>query len=352
MNFEDDEFVYDVHKGKNKASKKSKMLDDISQFECAEPVLPSAYVINRFTEGSQKKKKDKSPKKEVEVEVQPSGDSEWLDAILDFKMPKKKDMKKKSVKDFLGFDIDDDGNPVKKKKKGKHKGGQQTNYRKEFESESTMLRNLYLEQSKFTDSLQKKYDAMNNTKSSARGIGKFTTDLIEEITAARSATLQIVKEQIALKKNIADLTMKERKEFGVGDSLNSDNAMYASTFMNELLKAGRSSILGASGSSYPSYDSEQADPEALTQELIDSLPEGTEAVPSYIQHENDNVEIVVIVSEDGTYRFEARTGDGDVLDDYELPAKSKMQFNYSTHIATDYFGRKYKFESDFPDPND
>ena len=110
----------------------------------------------------------------------------------------------------------------RKKKKKKKKKGEMIDYNKEFEIEAALYKNLLQEQNRFTDSLQKEYDRLKSAKSTARGISKTMTDLIENITQARSLSLQIVDKTVGLKKTTADLMMKQRKEFGASLENNSD----------------------------------------------------------------------------------------------------------------------------------
>lgn len=344
MLFEEDVFGY------NDTPKKQRdILDELDEIDDTDTdvfsaMAPSKFQVKQYSEDKGKKKK----KTTIEVSDYSSpddspADTEWLDSIMSFKSPKKK--KLKHSKGFTGFEIDENGEVIKgKKKKGKHKKGKgPTNYRKEFESEATMLRSLYTDHTKFVDGLQRKYDVMNNTKSSARGIGKFTTDLIETISTARNTQLSIIKEQIALKSKIADLTMKERKEFGTGDEGQSDSSMYASSFMNEILRNGHKTVIenAEPGGAYSDEDA-ALDAEDLAQALNDAM--GGEEMSPYLEYENENVKVYVVCHNDGEWDFEARYPNGDVARDYPLPSRSRMSFNKSTMMATDEHGRRYPLD--------
>ncbi len=342
MLLDKDEIIYDADPPKKKS-----VIDDLDALDdmdsdIASAMAPSKFQVRQFSEDKPKKKKSET----VDVsESMPDddADSDWLDSVSSFKVPKKK--KLKHAKGFSGFEVDENGNIVKgQKKKGKHKNKNgPTNYRKEFETEENMLRTLYMDQSKFTDSLQKKYDAMNGTKSSARGIGKFTTDLIEAISTARSTQLSIVKEKIALKSKIADLGMKERKEFGGGNDSMADNSAYASSFMNEILRTGHKTILEDVNTAVDSgIEDTPVDGDSISQELFDDA-EG-EPISPFIEMENQNVKVYVICHNDGEWEFEARTPDGMPVDNYPLPTKTKMTFNKSTMMATDAHGRRFPLD--------
>lgn len=343
MLYDEDLIIYDSEAPRKKSIVDE--LDELDEMDIGSAMAPSKFKVRQYSEEKGKKKK-KSETIDVSDFNSPDDDSvdpDWLDSVSSFKVPKKK--KLKHAKNFSGFEIDENGDIVKgKKKKGKHKNKKgPTNYRKEFETEATMLRTLYTDQSKFTDSLQKKYDAMNSTKSSARGIGKFTTDLIEAISTSRNTQLSIVKEQISLKSKIADLSMKERKEFGGGSDIMADTSAYASSFMSEILRTGHKTILeGVDTSGSYNIDDAPIDGDAIAQELIDGVD--GESVSPFIEYEDQNVKVYVVCHNNGEWEFEARLPDGNVVPDYPLPSRTKMSFNKSMMIATDAHGRRYPLD--------
>ena len=354
MAYDEDIFELNAKSSSKKEKKKNKASDLLLDLtSISEEILqPSSSVVNKIVAQKDEKEKKKKRKEEKLFEKSAAEDqdepenNEWLDMILSYGTQDSKIKKKKyNSKDYLDVDFDEDGTVKKKKKKGKKKKGKGlTDFNKEFETEANMLRTLYVEQSKFTDSLQKKYDAMNNSKSSARGIGKFTTDLINSITTARNTQLSIVAKNMDLKKTIADLTFKEKKEFGDPDAIGNDNNMYASSFMKELLSNGRGNIVGSSDSFGNIDGNEVYDSEELINELQDSFGESQSNERDFIDFENMDVQVFVVVDDNGSYKFEARDKDGNVVPEYPLPNKSKMSFNKSTMIATDNYGRKYPLE--------
>lgn len=347
MSYDEDVFELNVKKKDKKKKKTDDLIFELTSVS-EDPLQPSSSIVTRLAnqkEEKHKKKKAKLAPQHDDDDVDSNENTEnveWLDSILEYgsKGGKRKGKKYQS-KDYLGVEFDEDGNVTHKKKKGKKKNKKGlTDYHKEFETEASMLRSLYVDQSKFTDSLQKKYDAMNGTKSSARGIGKFMNDLIMSITSARSTQLSIVAKTMDLKKTIADLSFKEKKEFGDPDASTNDNAMYASSFMKELLTTGRSNVVG---SSEPIVDDNEV---MNSDDLIDGIDSeyDDDSGHDFIDFENMNVKVYVIVDDSGAYRFEARDEDGNVVPGYPLPNKSKMSFNRSTMMATDNYGRKYPLE--------
>lgn len=294
------------------------------------------------------KKAEEAEKEEYITEMKSlSGEDDDLNFAFE-SVKKKKKKKKKNRKKFNElFGITDDEDEEKKDKK--KKDGQPINHKKDFDAELTLLRSMQVEQSKFVDSLQKKYDQLENSKSSSRGIGKFTTDLINSITTARSTNLQIVNAMIATKKSVADMNFKERKEFG--NSNTSENASlvnYASTYLKTMMDAGRGNIANPSDNNSQGYDS--ADDDDLFDGINDSLGEEnrSDETLSYLKYENRGVKINVIWHDDlndddpNKYEFQAVDKDGVELDDYPLPEHTRMSINRSTSIATDLYGNKYR----------
>lgn len=229
----------------------------------------------------------------------------------------------------------------KKKKKKKKKENEPTDFSKEFEPEVALLDNLLSEQSRFVSSLQQKYDRMESQKSSARGTGKFTTDLISNINQARQLSAQLIDKKISTKKAIAELEMKERKELGA--NLNSDDV---NNFAAEYLKNIISNRPEMSGS-YGNYEIGDVDDEGLISAIDSNIDdERGDEVAAYLKYENMDVTIKVVMNPDDLddYDFIAETKDGEILDDYPLPEHTTLSLNRSTMIATDAYGKKYHAE--------
>lgn len=230
----------------------------------------------------------------------------------------------------------------KKKKKKKKKKGELTDYKKEFEPEAALLRNLLIEQNKYVDSLQKEYDYIASHKSSSRGINKNMTDLMDNITQARNLSMQLVDKHVNLKKTIADLSMKERKEkagtLGEGDNL----ADFASSYLKQMISDRAQYINGVGSAEIGDYTSEE-----MANFVTENIGESDRSVEAdkYLEYENMNVTIYLHINsqDDGDYYYEAVAEDGTILNDYPLPLKeTKFNINRSTDIATDTYGVKYQ----------
>lgn len=319
-------------------------LDDVDDFV---PLPKSIFTKEQKEEKHSKDKKKKKKAKEVvdeEYLMSTDLDDDWATTLSSFKVPK---TKKKSKNIFSHVNLKDD---KKKKKKDKKGGG--VNHKKDFEPEMILLRNLQIDQNKFVDSLQKKYNQLENTKSTARGVGKYTTDLINSITSARSLSMQLVDRIISTKKTIADLDFKERKEFGSDNNSEQQNLTnYASTYLKQMMTVGRNNVVGQQ----EAYDNFDTMDDSDTDDLFDSISESLgetdrdESVEKYLQYENDNVQVEVIWNDDAPddnldlkYDYIAINQSGDIVEDYPLPEKTKLNINRSTQTATDIYGNKYR----------
>lgn len=299
-------------------------LDEIDTFD--DPTASTFLVSNTKREDKEKKKASADP---VDEEVDNAG--LWLATLSDLSLRK---IKGRAPKNFL--------NPKEKKKKKKHNKNDPKNFKKEFEPEVALVDNLLIEQTRFVDSLQQKYDRMEGLKSTARGMGKFTTDLISNINQARQLAAQLVDKKISVKKTIADLEMKERKEIGAALNDSEDLNNYAATFLKNIMSS-RADIAGYGGD----ISIEDVDDSTVGDVLESSIDDERSAdVAAYLKYENAGVKVICLVNPDDLddYEFIAETKDGEILTDYPLPDLNGITLNRSTMIATDAYGQKYQAE--------
>ena len=333
-----DEIIFNA-KMPSKKSKRKSLLDELESIDSESTAPLMSSLFDKQKEAKKKEKEEKKAKKEAE---EADDDDEDFMSFIKATSPKTKKGKK------FKFNVNY-GDEKKKKKKDKDKSI--VNHKKDFEPEMMILRNLQMDQDKFVDSLQKKYDQMENTKSTARGVGKYTTDLINTITSARATSLQIVDKIISTKKTIADLDFKERKEFGSNNNSEQTNlANYASTYLKQMMTVGRNNVVGEQ-SSHSVDDVDSEDTDDLFSSIDESLgdTDRSDEVDKYLKYENDNIEVKVVwydgKSDDDIrekYDFIAEDPNGNIIDDYPLPEKTKMSINRSTEMATDLYGNKYK----------
>ena len=300
------------------------------------PPKPSDYAANSgFLPSNFLTKK---AKKKHSIQVPEQNEDEWLSALMDANDVKIKRGKHRN-------DIFDEALGGKKKKKKKNKDkNEPTDYKKEFETEAALLRNLMIDQSHFVESLQKEYDFLKSSKSSSRGINKNMTDLIANITSGRSLTTQLVEKQIALKKSIAELSMKERKELSGGLTEGENLADFASSYLKQMISERQQLLTGGSTDIGDYNINEMAD--ILNNNLTtgDNYEDRPDEVEKYLEYEDRNVKIWVYMNQNDTedYEFVALDEDDDEIEDYPLPVKTTLSVNRSTNIATDTFGQKYQ----------
>lgn len=335
---EDDYGSLDELTGKKKSKKRSNILDDLRDIEDSDFDIPDAQshqnssVLPDYMLGEPKKKKKK---KKDEDDYDPD---EWFDELLSYQGGV--EVSKKNSKGHL-FGDDIFGKKKKKKKKGKN--GNLVDFKQEFEPEMALYKNLLVAQNKFTDSLQREYDAIKSVKSSSRGVSKQMSDLIENITAARSLSMQLVDKHVNAKKLIADLTLKQKKEFGITDGDGNDMSNFASNYLREMIN-NRQQIVDPTGQADIADYSE----EELNLEIDEMLEddERPEEIDKYLEYENRDVTIYVVITDDDVenYEFEARDSDDNVIYDYPMPGHTKLSINRSTNIATDAYGQKFQIE--------
>ena len=323
---------------------KKDLLSKLEDMEDERYTNDYGYSTDSFLPSSSFKKKKK---KDEDVDT---GSDSWFNDIIvsshvkvDKKGSKKKNKKLFSFESYSEYDE----NGKKKKKKKKKDKEKLVDYRKEFENESSLYKALLVDQSKFTDSLQKEYDLIRSTKSSARGINKITSELIENINSARSLSMQLIDKQVNIKKHIADLSMKQRKELGAGAMDDSNLAEFGSSYMKQLLDNRHLFSGGGDVTVNDMSDDDILDGISIS---LDNIQEGdyvntarSSETDKYLKYEGSDVNVNIVITNDDieNYEFRAIDKNGEVIDDYPLPYKSSISVNRSTDIATDAYGVKY-----------
>ena len=313
------------------------------------------YGSNAFiTEDTVVDKKKKSKKKKREEETaSTTGSGDWFTDFMDNIHAAEVGATRRPRG---GTDIEDIiYGKKKKKKKKKKKDGEPTDFKKEFETENMRYTNLLRDQTKFTASLQATYDALAGRKASGRGMTKNEQDLIANITSARSLCTQLVDKRTNLKKLTTELSLKERKELGLGADLDGGGlGEFGSAYLKKLiderhmLEQGGSDII---------YDMDEEDVgEALQDRLnapVDDKDKDlytdtdrTAESEAYLRYENANITTYVSInsSDESDWYYVARDPEGNEVNDYPLPCSSIGSINRSTNIMTDEFGQKYQIE--------
>ena len=312
--------------------KKRSLLDEYDELELEEP----AMSFNKFRPSEIKKEKETSElaKSVDEDEI----DDDWLGVLSQWKTPKVKTHKNYRNSDVFDFLHGESGK--KKKKKKKEKEGPK-DYYDDFAPEIGLMKNMLEDATKFTDSLQKRYYALESTKSSARGVGKFTTDLISSINQSRSVSSQLLNNITSLKKSIADLNMKERKEAAAANGGDGEDlSNFSASFLRKLIQQDRSDA-AMYGDAVPISGDEDDIFDNISELLADNGR--SDEVDKYLKYENRNVELVAYVDPDtDAYEIKAIAEDGEELYDYPIPEVERMDINHSTEIATDEYHTRYR----------
>ncbi len=318
----------------NKKSKREKILEQLDELD-NEEIIPQKTTENNSSNflpsslSPKKKKKNTQPQKT---------EDEWFNDLIETSELRVTTGKRKSMFDDV---FNPDGKKKKKKKKNKN---EPTDYEKKFEPEAALLRSLLIDQNKFVDSLQKEYDFLKSNKSTSRGINKNITDLISNITNARNLSMQLIDKNTSLKKTIADLTMKERKEL-FGNSLDDVENLndFASTYLKQMISE-RHQLMAGTNSDISDYSIDEM-ASIVSDTLLNSedTEERSDETRKYLEYENRNVTVYVYMnpSDETDYDYVAIDENGDELDDYPLPFKGKLTVNRSTNMATDIYGQKY-----------
>lgn len=367
----DDKLVINVDLGDEKdliselkslTSNHKKKSKNFEPEEDSEPIL-----ITSFT----KKKKDgkkKKKKKELDLDLEfiSSGKVGSPEEIKDDEESVFDDDNLIDIDEILNRDDDDNiEDPIiDEQKKGYEKRKKDENpFKKEFAEELTLLYSLLDEVNKFNKELEKKYKAVEGSKT--RGVSKWSTELINSMLSAKTSKLQILKEISNIKKTIADLKIKQDgKKANIEGEKSVD--LLASQYFQNVLKYGRSKFVQDMGTVHDDEDEiddlvEQIERNKMSfshdeleriQNYIEERletegnPFRSEAGSKYIQYENRGVKICIKRCIDtGEWEFIAIDRDNQQVFDYPLPRKrdvGKVRFSDDGRYATDERGRTYK----------
>ena len=322
---------YKIEKSTSKKSKRQDLLDKLESMD----VDYDSYDNDEsdyFLPSSTMKIKDKKKSNDYDLSDQ------WFNEMMSFQ-----DIKPEKHKGSDVFGLEELISGKKKKKKKKADKKDEIDYKKEFEPESFLYKNLLVEQTKFTEALQKEYDMIKSTKSTARGSSKQITDLISNITNARSLSMQLIDKQVNIKKQVAELSMKQKKEIGGGID-GEDLTNFGATYLKNLLNNRAVLYDGGSGSLEVSDMTEDDMFDNISNVLENDLSiERDNETELYLKYENKNVTVYVYIENDDVenYIYIAKDEEGYEIPDYPLPSRTSISVNRSTNIATDVYGQKY-----------
>lgn len=326
--------------------KMSDLLSSLDDLENSPVVLASSIAdeedAKREAEAAAAPAEDEIPKRKTASKYnmfveRDDDEASWISAIS--RVPKLKP-KKHGIKDI--YDVD--GKKKKKKKGGADGDTELTDFEQEYSKEMAVLQHLLVTQNEFVEKLQQQYDQQTANKSPVRGVGKYQTDLISNINSARSLSKDLIKEIINTKKTIADLAMKEKKEYGLAGGSVENMGEYASGFLKQLLNVDRRVLDGVG-----SADVEDMDLGSLNTNDLNEMFSArgdfqgrTDEAMQYLKYENQHVKVKCLLHSDGSYDFAAFNADDELVDDYPLPSNDmSLSINKSTMKARDEFGVNY-----------
>ena len=237
--------IYSELLSKRKQEKEAKEEKKRQEEELREQEKESAKTNEDGTKLSKKERREAELDNWKEVIVGLTGDD------LEYSSPKK------SKKKYRKWIDDDTETPITTKKEKKFK---KKNYSKEFAPELQMLKNIVADQNKFTMDLQKRFNLMAGpANKDAMPPNKTMVELASAINAGRSNSLGVLKEIGNIKKVIAELYLKQRKEDAAngGASMgpvdlglmgsNIASSMFSDDIMSPLV-TGAPNYTGSSGS--------------------------------------------------------------------------------------------------------
>ena len=314
-----------------------------------------------FETKKEKKKKKKGKKKESEISLlingqyvdlsnQPMTDSDSTEENFENTIDTLNLIDSDSI--FFGDDDDDEFEGIVKTQKGGYNKlkSDENIYKKEFSEELVLLYNLLDELNSFDKKLNRKVEGLDSTR--ARGMSKYTNDLIQSLLTCKTNKLQVLKEISNIKKTIVDLKMKDQKN-GKNDSETSPEIV-ASSYLNQILGMGRNTFLKnldnismqssmTNGLNYEEDDDEFA-------ELLDKKLEGgtgrSDELEKYVKYESLEPKICVKKFIDtGDWEFIVIDKFNREIPDYPTPNPESvipMKFGDDGVMATDKHGRSYK----------
>lgn len=325
-------------------------------------------------------KEEKQKRKEEE-----KGNNDCDDKVI--KMSKKERQEasfenwKEIVIGLTGDDIEYSEDKKKKKKYNKWIGEEDTittdkpkkakkkNYKKEFEAELNMLKNLVTDQNKFTNDLQKRFNSMigPNTKD-AMPLNKTQVDLASVINNSRSNALGVLNAIGNVKKTVADLYLRQQKQDAdLGKGGSSDGEQDLGILGSKIASSYIGNSIPVSNDNYSYNEPQQQNTPGNTasNNIYNIQPQQNQNPSSYdfdpstwdgpslspndsVLYESIPHKIVVEFNKnDGSSRFKAvRNDTGEELVGCPVPTSdiSRLKINEKDMVVKGEFDETYKLE--------
>lgn len=329
------------------------------------------------------------PEQQVEIEEEENID----DDLVAYKRnkSKKKEKKerklKKREKDIFGFIADDDDFDsddeslsflVSKKVKNKReetslfdtsgRKPKDENYETRFREEQSQLNKVLKDAEDVYTASKEIFDTLKDSK--ARGTSKMLTDVMSNLNSANTTRLQIIKEKSNLKKNIAELKLKQ-KQMKDKEETDNNNLMaeeFGSKYLTDLYSSqgNRTNVINAINNAQSSnydpnevilpsnfedesgtYDIEyDEDADDIISKRVKNSTVRSDEVEANIKYEHLEPETCIKVLPDNTYEVYCIDKFGNPMpDDYPVPTPEmigKLTYKFDSNIATDSTGRIYR----------
>ena len=192
-----------------------------------------------------------------------------------------------------------------------------------FNSDVASLKALAADQQRITKLFEKKLIEGLSEKGKV-GLTEVDIEALQALTSARSAITSINKEQVTIKKNIADIRIKQAQNQAKHDMSNqsSDNNSKPTSSAD----VGRMILDSIFDTAVPVNDQIQVDPNVYDIQtpdsigtVIDDIVSNTSGVSVYTKYETMNPTTYVVMSRTGSdseYEFETYSDDGEIIVDY------------------------------------
>lgn len=355
----------------------SPAVDLLSRIKDLSPVKTVTSVDIVSSKKKQKKKKKKEKDDSTSSELFPDGKQSDIDGGSDGigQYTDLDSLIDELISDEDGDEDDEDfDNGIilgQKNAYGARKKGD-SEYKKEFNEEYTLLYSLLEELNKLSKSSEKQLKTFEQSR--ARGSSKYSNDLLNNIIGLKTNKLQVIKELASIKKTIADLEIKKNGKGGgaIEGGFTMDDV--SSMYLSQIMSNGRSQFIDAIGggssrnisddddefddiisnSMSNHFDEERND--KLNDVLEDRLrrdgnDERSDDGTEYIRHEHEGCKIEVKRNiENGDWKFIAINRDGLEVPSYPVPSVDdvgRMVFN--EQFAKDRFGRMYNLNEVYSD---
>lgn len=260
---------------------------------------------------------------------------------------------------------------------------EEASYYKMFKKEQAMLAEILKDVSEQSKSVSNKLKDMISKSSGYGGVSKTYPDLVNAVNSLNSTRLNIIKEMATIKKNIADMDYRKSKDSGSSE-VGATNEEIADNFYKQIVNNRKGFIdsamanvgIGTYNGNFSNTpnpmdvqfndagnnirNNVQLDDEQPARRSFsitspigsygnndnDDIDDETAIDPyGYIRNENRNVSVCVQRFSDGRLEFVAIDGEGESVDDYELPSDElllSLQIRPLSRYANDSEGRRYR----------